>query len=94
MMTERTVAVIDGNTVANVVVVDADWQSDDANEIEYTADRPAGIGWQYDGTGFIPPQPFPSWTLSDYKWHPPTPMPDDGNEYWWDEENTMWHPAD
>lgn len=93
-MAERTVAVLDGNTVANVIVVDADWQSDDAAHVEYTADRPAAIGWQYDGTGFIPPQPYPSWVLTDYQWHAPTPKPDDGNAYWWDEDNLTWQPAE
>lgn len=93
-MPERTVAIIDGTTVVNVIVVAADWQADDTNHVEYTADKPAGIGWQYDGTGFIPPQPYPSWVLNDYKWHPPTPKPDDGNAYWWDEDNTTWQPAE
>ena len=52
----------------------------------------AGIGWKYDGTGFIPPQPYDSWTLNNdsYKWEAPTPYPTDGNDYMWDEDGQEW----
>jgi len=51
----------------------------------------AGIGHVWDGTGFAAPQPYPSWTLdSGYQWQPPTPMPDDGKVYVWDEATTSW----
>ena len=51
----------------------------------------AGIGYSWDGTGFAPPQPYPSWTLDEnYVWQPPTPYPDDGNLYEWDENTTSW----
>ena len=51
----------------------------------------AGSGYTWDGTGFAAPQPYPSWTLDgDYLWQPPTPKPDDGNQYDWDEDTTSW----
>ncbi len=51
----------------------------------------AGIGYSWDGTGFASPQPYPSWTLDEnYVWQPPTPMPDDGSLYEWDEPTTSW----
>jgi len=51
----------------------------------------AGIGYTWDGTGFASPQPYPSWSLDEnYVWRPPTPMPDDGNLYEWDEDTTSW----
>ncbi len=51
----------------------------------------AGIGYSWDGTGFAPPQPFPSWTLDEnYVWQPPTPMPTDHPFYFWDEATTSW----
>lgn len=53
----------------------------------------AGVGFKYDGrkNAFIPPQPFPSWTLnSDCKWDAPVPYPDDENRYSWDEELVNW----
>ena len=55
----------------------------------------AGIGYSWDGTGFAAPEPFPSWTLDEnYTWQPPTPMPDDGNFYVWDEATTSWVQVD
>ena len=51
----------------------------------------AGIGYTWDGTGFASPQPYPSWSLDgNYAWQPPTPMPDDGKVYVWDEDTTSW----
>ena len=54
----------------------------------------AGIGYKYDATldAFIPPQPFASWTLNEEtaQWEAPTPYPDDGKRYTWDEETTSW----
>ena len=54
----------------------------------------AGIGYTYnaDIDAFVPPQPYPSWTLNNdtAQWEPPTPMPADGQMYGWNEETTSW----
>ena len=54
----------------------------------------AGIGFTYDRTkdAFIPPKPFPSWTLNEETclWDAPTSMPSDGKFYEWDESTTSW----
>ena len=54
----------------------------------------AGIGFTYDEEldAFIAPQPFESWTLNTEtaKWMSPTPYPQDGRIYLWDEENLNW----
>jgi hypothetical protein len=51
----------------------------------------AGVGYSWDGTGFATPEPYPSWTLdAAYQWQPPTPMPDDGEFYLWDEDTVSW----
>ncbi|MBF83425.1 MAG: hypothetical protein CL489_03005 [Acidobacteria bacterium] len=53
----------------------------------------AGLGHIFDeaNDAFIPPAPWPSYVLNEnYKWDPPTPYPDDGNRYLWDEETTSW----
>ena len=54
----------------------------------------AGIGYTYDKTrdAFIPPQPFPSWTLNEETclWECPVAYPDDGNMYNWNEETQTW----
>jgi hypothetical protein len=50
----------------------------------------AGIGFYYDEEldAFIPPSPYPSWTLIDGVWQPPIPMPD--GDWMWDEDNQQW----
>jgi len=54
----------------------------------------AGIGYTYDldRDAFIPPQPFPSWTLNEQtcQWDSPVPMPTEGNRYVWDEQTFQW----
>ncbi len=54
----------------------------------------AGIGFTYDAgrDAFIPPQPYPSWILSETtcQWEPPVPYPTDGKYYAWDEATTSW----
>jgi hypothetical protein len=54
----------------------------------------AGIGYKYDSTrdAFIPPQPFPSWTLNESTclWDSPVQYPTDGQRYQWDEASTSW----
>ena len=54
----------------------------------------AGIGHTYDETrdAFIAPQPYPSWTLNEdtCQWEAPTPYPDDGEMYTWNEETLSW----
>ena len=54
----------------------------------------AGVGYVYDGVrdAFIPPQPFPSWTLNEdtCQWESPVPYPTDDKRYTWDEATTNW----
>ena len=52
----------------------------------------AGIGWMWDGVGFAPPQPYPSWIKDSftYLWSAPVPYPDDGKLYYWDEGTLSW----
>jgi len=54
----------------------------------------AGIGYYYDSIrdAFIPPKPFPSWTLNEQSclWQSPIPYPNDGKMYQWNEETGNW----
>ena len=54
----------------------------------------AGIGYTYDPVrdAFIAPQPFASWALNEDTclWGAPTPYPDDGEPYTWDEAALAW----
>ena len=55
----------------------------------------AGFGYTYDAArdAFIPPQPFASWMLNEDTclWNAPTPYPNDGNHYLWNEESQSWN---
>ena len=52
----------------------------------------AGIGYTYDTArdAFIPPKPFPSWTLNETSctWQPPAPRP--SGHVRWDEQAQAW----
>jgi hypothetical protein len=54
----------------------------------------AGIGYYYDSIrdAFIPPKPFPSWTLNEQSclWQSPIPYPNDGKMYTWNEQTGNW----
>tara|TARA_R100001086_G_scaffold204515_1_gene120410 strand:- start:390 stop:764 length:375 start_codon:yes stop_codon:yes gene_type:complete len=56
----------------------------------------ASRGYIYDPNkdAFIAPKPqhYPSWVLNEdtCRWEAPTPMPDDGKKYEWNESTTSW----
>lgn len=54
----------------------------------------AGIGMTYSEScdKFITIQPFPSWSLDETsgEWIAPTPYPEDGNDYAWNEDIGLW----
>ena len=54
----------------------------------------AGIGYSYDAQrdAFIPPKPFPSWTLNDDTclWDSPVAIPTEGGPYTWNEATQAW----
>lgn len=54
----------------------------------------AGIGYTYDAAldAFVPPKPFFSWFLdtNTCQWKPPSPRPNDGKYYVWNEETQTW----
>jgi hypothetical protein len=54
----------------------------------------AGPGYTYDKKrdAFIPPKPYPSWSLNEDTclWDPPVPFPNDGLGYLWNEADGIW----
>ena len=67
-----------------------DGEPDGGTALRYNS---AGPGYTYDADAdaFYAPQPYPSWSLDEhFTWQPPTPRPDDGNPYEWDEDTTSW----
>ena len=47
--------------------------------------------WTYDGTGFMPPKPYESWTLNKttYHWESPVAYPKSG-KHTWNEKDQSW----
>ena len=80
-----------GIAFLNILFGDANWVQTSYNG--NIRKNFAGIGYTYDTTrdAFIPPQPFPSWTMSEQTclWSAPVPIPTDG-AYYWDEATTSW----
>jgi hypothetical protein len=59
----------------------------------------AGIGYTYDAQrdAFIPPNPYPSWTLVEEtcQWTAPVAEPvEEGKFYYWQESNQTWTEID
>lgn len=54
----------------------------------------ASLGFAYDAVldAFIPPKPYPSWLLNTQicQWNPPSPYPEDGGYYRWNEQSQSW----
>jgi len=97
-------AKIENNIVIKVIVADADFFNtfvDDSAGIwlETKMDGSirknyAGIGFSYDAAkdAFIPPKPYPSWTLNEDSclWECSVAYPDDGKVYQWNETDKQW----
>ena len=98
-------AKLDGNsTVTTVIVAEQDFinsgQVGDSSlwvKTSYSGSfrkNYAGISYTYDKTrdAFIPPKPFPSWTLVEdtCQWACPLTYPDDGKNYSWNESSQQW----
>ena len=52
-----------------------------------------GQGYTFDSVNdvFIAPSPYPSWVLNaNFDWQAPVAMPDDGQEYMWNEDTGSW----
>ena len=93
-------AKIEDDIVTQVIVAEQDFvdtQEGTWIQTSYNASirkNYAGIGYTYDSTrdAFIPPQPYPSWTLNEDTcgWDAPVAITDDGKQYQWDESITNW----
>lgn len=73
------------------VHVGPDGQPDGGVPLRYNY---AGVGYTYDAgrDAFVPPQPYPSWTLDEATclWMAPVPYPGDSGMYEWDEAAQAW----
>tara|TARA_R110000822_G_scaffold61319_3_gene151807 strand:- start:569 stop:898 length:330 start_codon:yes stop_codon:yes gene_type:complete len=82
----------DGNTYINEVLnLSGNWIQTSYNSS--IRGNFAGIGFTYDEENdvFYSPQPYPSWILNEnWNWDAPTPYPNDGEYYDWNEEQLNW----
>jgi hypothetical protein len=97
-------AKVENNAVTNVIVAEQDFINSGHVgdsflwvQTSYNGNfrkNYAGIGYSYDSVrdAFIPPKPFESWVLNEdtCRWDAPTPMPDDGQMYTWNEDAQAW----
>ena len=96
-------AQVKSNIVRNVIVADQEFINEGSvGDPDYWVETSydnnfrkqyAGNGFIYDAENdvFVRPQPFPSWALdSNYDWQSPTPYPDDGKNYAWNETTKVW----
>jgi hypothetical protein len=55
----------------------------------------AAFNYIYDDErdAFIPPKPYPSWTLNEDTcwWEPPVPKPEERPDYMWNEDTQEWY---
>jgi hypothetical protein len=51
-----------------------------------------GPGFTWNGSTFIPPQPYPSWEFDEITntWEAPVSSPTEGGPYTWDETTQQW----
>ena len=84
-----TYAQIINGIVVNVIVADANFVAQ--SNLDYVLCTRGGIGWSFDGTNFIAPQPYPSWTLDENSdWQAPVARPTEGT-WIWNEETQSWN---
>jgi len=77
--------------IANTLKFEGDWKQTSFNN--NFRKQYCGVGFIYsaDADVFIAPQPYESWTLdANHDWQAPTPMPNDGEQYKWSEEDLEW----
>lgn len=90
-------AILENDKIINIVVAnsEADLQLVIANNfIEYEENDQVFIGGTYiaEANKFILPKPFDSWLLNyeTYRWEAPKLYPNDGNDYYWNENILNW----
>lgn len=90
-MANNYAAKIEDGTVVQVIVGTSEWAQSRLGGEWHDSDKKVGIGWSRDeNCGFIPPRPYPSWTLVDCVWTAPVPQPEYEGPWSWDEENQEW----
>jgi hypothetical protein len=88
------------NIVINIIIATQEfinlqpgtWIQFDINGISPKNYAGIGFTWRVDLNGFIPLQPYPSWSLNNSTclYDPPIAYPNDGLKHIWCETNQKW----
>ena len=84
----KNIAILNDNKIVIAINVYPDNYELGSNQILVT--NPAYVGGDYVNGYFYPPQPYPSWTRDKGNWISSVPYPNDGQRYFWNEENQSW----
>ena len=93
IMIIKNYAVIENDTVVNVVIADDEWAANQQlTLVELTDGQNALVGGKYVDGIFYKPKPYPSWVESNGGWIPPIPKPEniEGFGWMWSEESLSW----
>jgi hypothetical protein len=93
IMIIKNYAVIENDTVVNVVIGDDEWAANQQSTlVELTDSDNALVGGKYIDGVFYKPKPYPSWVESGSGWAPPVPKPEniEGFGWMWNEESLSW----
>lgn len=87
----KNFAIHDGYLVHNVVVAEKieDVEVPEGMLILETQGVP-GVLWTLEEEGWRVHSPYPSWVWNGTSWEAPTPKPQDGFEYDWNESAKKW----
>lgn len=83
----------DNNIVKNITEVTDEYALSSIVNLDDTVNE-CVIGYTYDSLkkAFIQPKPYPSYVLDEenFWWNPPVPYPNDGQDWYWNEESISW----
>lgn len=89
----KRIAILDDNNIVINFILAEDSYIPTEKHVVVSNEEACGVGFIYfDGEGFAPHQPYPSWVLDreTLTWYTTVPKPRDGNNYIWNEETLSW----
>jgi len=88
------VAILENQVVINIIedTLGVSQKLFDHTALQTNESNPAWIGARYNGVKFEAIQIYNSWAWNEeaFDYKPPTPMPDDGKPYYWNESELAW----
>lgn len=68
------------------------WRPDQQIEVNACCKTSSGLDLATNASFIVPrpTKPYPSWIWRDSRWQAPAPYPDNGDNYYWDEDIMDW----